>query len=541
MLRLRRLLRFVCFTGPLGLALVSCAKRETPADEGLRTRTLLVGNLGEPGTLDPQLTDIATDQNLSYALFEGLTVFDEQSALPVPGVAERWEFSPDGLTCTFHLRPNARWSNGDRVTAHDFVFSIQRALSPRLGAPSSYLLWALKNAEAYNTGKIAPFSAVGVAAPNDATLRLTLTRPTPYLPSLAACPVWMPVHRPTVEKFGPADDRGSAWTRPGQLVGNGAFILAEWSPHARIVTAKNPHYWGAAQNQLERVLFFPIDNADTEERNFRAGQLHVTFGLPPSKLPGYRAHSPDLLRVDPWLQLSYLNFNTTRPPLNNPQVRRALSLALDRAAIAQSVYAGARQPADSFTPPNAGAYAPPAGVTGDVAAARRLLSEAGFPGGRGLPPLPILVRNDNVLPKVAEAIQAMWQRELGVRSTIEPVEQKIWIQNQKSLAHTVALLGWTADFPDPITFLDILRAGGGNNFTGWAHPAYDALLDRAAATAEAAARFALLQQAEALMLAEAPVAPLTFGAKTYLVHPAVKNWQPAPLDLRRYQLVRLEK
>ncbi len=523
------------------LSLSACAKREKPVDEGIRTRTLLVGNLAEPATLDPQLMDIATDQNLAYALFEGLTAFDEKSARPVPAAAERWEVSPDGLIYTFHLRPSAAWSNGDRVTARDFAFSFQRALTPAFAAPSSYLLWPIRNAEAFNAGKLVNFAEVGVAALDDATLRLTLDKPTPYLPALAACPVMMPVHRATVEKSGRADDRTSPWTRPGRFVGNGAFTLAEWSPNARVVVAKNPHHWAAAQNRLERVVFFPIENADTEERNFRAGQLHVTYGVPASKIEPYRREAPERLRAEPWLQVAYINFNTTKAPLTQAKVRRALALALDRGATSRSVFAGTRAPAHTLVPPDTGGYTPPAGQPDDFAAARALLAEAGFPGGRGLPAMPMVVRNDDKMPKVAEAIQAMWQRELGVRITVEPVEQKTWVQTQKALAHTLALHGWLADFPDPVTFLDLLRTGGGNNYTGWGNRDYDALLDQAAGTADPSARFALLQRAETLLLAEAPLAPVVFGAKVYLVQPAVKDWPPAPLDLRRYHLVDLRE
>jgi oligopeptide transport system substrate-binding protein len=521
--------------------LSACAKRESPVAEGIRTHTLLLGNQNEPATLDPHLVNAATDFNLSYALFEGLTVFDEKTAQPLPGVAERWDISPDGRIYTFHLRANARWSNGDRVTARDFAYSLQRQLTPALGSVYTYMLWPIKNAEPFSTGKLTDFSAVGVAVIDEATLQLTLERPTPYLLALAAHPTWMPVHRATVEKFGQSDDRSSPWTRPGRMVGNGAFVLAEWSPNARIVVTKNPHYWDAARNRLERVIFFPTEKADVEERDFRAGQLHITFSLPPSKVPVYRAQPNSPLQINPSLFVIYLNFNSTKPPFNHPKLRRALALAVDRAAIAERVYNGAGAPAGSVTPPHCGAYLAPRGQGLDYAAARTLLAEAGYPGGQGLPPLPMQVLNDDKQPKVAEAIQAMWQRELGVRLTIEPLEQKTWIQNQQTLTHTLGLMGWTADFPDPITFLDLFKTGGGNNFTGWSNPSYDALLDQAANTADPAARFAVLQKAEALLLDQAAVAPLIHGAETKLIHPAVKNWEPSPLAIHRYQLIDLRE
>ncbi|MDB6169608.1 MAG: extracellular solute-binding protein family 5 [Verrucomicrobia bacterium] len=520
-------------------AVAGCKKRETPAEEGVRTHTLLVGNQNEPATLDPHLLDAATDLNIDVALFEGLTVLDEKTSRALPGVAERWEISPDGLVYTFHLRAGARWSNGDPVTAADFAYSIQRILTPALGSVYAYMLWPIRNAEAFNTGKITDFSSVGVTVVDPATLRLTLARPTPYLLELAAHNTWMPVHRPVIEKFGRMADRDTAWTRPGNLVGNGPFVLSEWRPNARVVVTRNPLYWDAARNHLERVIFFPTEKADVEELNFRAGQLHLTYSVPASKIPVYRQQSPDRLRLDPLLFLSYVNFNTTKPPLDNPKVRRALALAIDRAAISQSVYSGARQPATSVVPPNCGGYSPPGGQSVDFPAARALLAEAGYPGGRGLPPMAVQVLNDDKTPKVAETIQAMWQRELGVHVTIEPYEQKTWLQNQQTLSHTLGLLAWTADFADPITFLGIFLGGGGNNWTGWANPGYDALLEEASKTADPAARFALLRKAEALLLAEAPIAPVVYGARAYLIHPAVRNWEPSPLGIHRYQLIEL--
>jgi oligopeptide transport system substrate-binding protein len=521
------------------LLTASCTKRETPAEEGLTTHTLLIGNQNEPATLDPQIYDAATDYNVIGALFEGLTCYDEKTATAVPGVAERWDISADGLVYTFHLRNNARWSNGDRVTAQDFAWSFQRFLTPALGNSYAYYLYPVRGAEAFATGKTKDFSTVGVAALDDLTLRVTLERPAAYFLGILATSA-LPVHRASVEAAGRFDDRTSPWAKPGKLIGNGAFTLTSWEPNARIVLTKNPLYWNAAQNQIERVMIYPIEKADAEELAFRAGQLHVTYSVPPSKLATYRESAPEKLRIDPLLQLYFINFNCTKPPLDNPKVRRALALALDRAAISASVFERARLPARTLVPPNCGGYAGPAGRTEDTAAARALLVEAGYPGGRGLPSFPIQVLNDDKLPRVAEVIQALWRRELGVQATIEPYDQKTWIQNRLSMTHIISLEGWTADFPDPIGFLDMFHTGNGSNVFGWSNRTYDALLDQAAQTADRETRFALLKKAEALMLDDTACAPLVFGARTYLIDPAVKNWDPAPLGVHRYQLVELK-
>lgn len=530
-----------CAFSCLFVALFSgCSKRETPAEEGIRTHTLLLGNQNEPASLDPHVVDSLTDEIVLASLFEGLTVLEEKTSAALPGVAEKWDVSPDGLTYTFHLRHNAAWSNGDPVTARDFTFSFQRILTPAFGATYSYMLWPIKNAEAFNKGTEKNFAAVGVEAVDDYTLRVRLEHPTPYLPALATHNTWLPVHRATIEKFGRIDDRANPWTRPGNLVGNGPFTLTEWTPNARIVVTKNPRYWDAAHTKLERVIFFPTEKSDTEDHNFRAGQVHITFDVPKSKIAGYRAQSPSPLRIDPLLNITYLNFNVTKAPFTDPRVRRALALAIDREAISKNVLDGAFLPAPTMVPPDCGGYLPRAKETVDYAEARRLLAEAGFPGGNNFPVIPVQVLNDEAQPKMMEAIQAMWLRELGIHITIEPYEQKTLFQNEQTLVHTLAVLGWTADFADPVTFLDIFRTGNGQNWTGWGNKEYDGLLDQAAATADPQKRFALFQKTEALLLESAPVAPVVYRARTFLIHPAVKNWDPAPLGIHRFQRVDLQ-
>lgn len=537
-----RLFRTSCLLSSVTclLLLAACGKRETPVDEGIRTQTLLVGNLAEPRDLDPQVITAYTDMNIVAAIFEGLTVLDEQTGSPLPGAADRWDVSPDGLVYTFHLRANGQWSNGDKVTAQDFAYSFQRILSPAFASEYSYMLWPIKNAEAFTSGKLKDFAQVGIATPDDATLVLTLERPTPYLLALAAHSTWYPVQRATIEKFGRMDQTGTAWTRAGNLVGNGPFMLTEWTTNARITVEKNPHYWDAAHVRLNRIRFFPTESADVDERNFRAGQVHLTYDVPVSKIAGYRAQNPSPLRNDPLLGMYYLNFNVTKPPFNNPLLRRALGLAIDREAISRTVYEGVWPASFSFTPPNCGGYTARTKVKEDYAEARRLLAAAGYPEGKGLPSIPLQVLNDVRQPKLAEALQAMWLKELGIRVTIESSEQKVWLQNQQSLSHQVGVMGWTADFPDPVTFLSLGITGNGNNYTGWSDATFDDLMNRAANTADAAARLEFFQQAEARLLGEASVSPLVNRSRTYLIHPAVKNWDSAIVGIHLYKKVYLQ-
>jgi oligopeptide transport system substrate-binding protein len=521
------------------LAGPGCARRAAEARAAIDSQTLLLGNGAEPEDLDPQVVTAYTDQNILLALFEGLTAIDETTSLAVPAAALSWEPSADGLAWTFHLRDGLRWSNGEPLTADDFVQSWRRMLRPAFGAEYAYLLYPIRNAEAINQGRAADPARLGVSAPDARTVRIELERPTPYLPILAALPPWYPVNPRVLARFGAMDRRGTRWTRPGNLVGNGPFALEAWEPNARIAVARNPDYWGAGTVALRRIIFFPTENPGTEERDFRAGQLQVTYSLPVGKIAEYRRRDPGLLRVDPFLQTFYLRFNVRRPPFDDPRVRRALSLAIDRDALARDVLAGAYAPAHSFTPPGCGAYTARARVDFNPGEARRLLAEAGHAGGEGVPPIEVQARNDEVQPPVMEAIQAMWRHELGIHVTLATLEQKTWLQNQQTLDYAVSTAGWAGDFLDPVTFLDLFVTGGGNNWTGWGDAAYDQAIARAAAERDPQARLEVFQGAEERLLAEGPVAPLYFGARAYLIRPEVRGWAPALLGYHRYALVRL--
>ncbi len=524
-----------------GLLLVACARRETPVEAGIRTQTLLVGNGGEPATLDPAVSTLMVEGRLIRAFFEALTETDAHISQPLPAAAERWEKSPDGSTWTFHLRPNARWSNGDPVIAPDFVFSYRRTLSPKLGSTTAYMLFGLKNAEAYYAGKLADFSQVGVKAVDDLTLCLTSERPIPYLPSLVAHKSWSPVHRASVEQHGGTDDRSSPWTKPGRLVGNGPFTLVEWRAHDRIVARKNPYYWDAARNRLEQIVFFPTENAEAEEVSFRGGQLHVTSQLAPAKFLRYREREPGRLRIDPSLGARFLSFNVEFPMLRDVRVRRALSLAIDREASVTAVFMGSQRPAACFTPPDCGGYTARVRVPTDFAAARRLLADAGFPGGQGLTGLEIQFGLNAELQRLAEVLQEAWRRELGVRVALAPVENKTKVANAFAGNYSIIVDQWVADFVDPVGFLDILRTGHPQNLNRWTNLQFDRLVVEGARTLDTARRFELFQQAEAILLDQAPVAPLCFVSLTYLAHPAVKGWRLSVVNSVRYQDVWLER
>ncbi|MDP2136876.1 MAG: peptide ABC transporter substrate-binding protein [Candidatus Didemnitutus sp.] len=510
-----------------------------PVDDGIRQQILLIGNGAEPQDLDPQVMTAFTDQNIALALFEGLCALDEKTSTAVPAAADRWDVSPDGLVYTFHLRTGLRWSDGTPLTAADFVASWQRALQPALAAEYAYLLYPIKNAEAINTGQADPDSLAAVAS-DDHTIHLTLERPTPFLPALTANPIWFPLHLASLRKHDGLQRRGTAWTRPGNLVGNGPFVLTEWSPNAHVRVARNPHYWDAAGVRLNGITFFPTENRDVDERNFRAGQVHLTAEIPLSKVATYQRNAPASMRLDPFLETFFLRFNTTLPPLHDPRVRRALSLSIDRALLARTLLRGTRAPAFHYTPPDSAGYTAQARLRYDPAAARELLAEAGFAAGQGFPRLEVQVRNDDLHGKVMEVIQAMWANELGVQVTIAPVEQKTWVHHQQSLNYAISTARWVGDFVDPVTFLDMFVGGGTNNWTGWADPDYDSALAAAARAADQATRSAQFQLAEARLLEASPIAPLFFGVRSFLIHPAVRGWEPARLGFHQYKKVYLQ-
>jgi oligopeptide transport system substrate-binding protein len=522
--------------------LSGCSRRETAVAAGLRTGTLHVNGHAEPRDFDPQTTTHSADFNIIRAVMEGLTDLDPRDCRPVPGVAERWEVSSDGLTWTFHLRADARWSNGDAVTARDFRFAYERVLAPALGAEYREQFFCLENAAEFAAGRLQDFSRVGVRAVDDRTLVLQLRHPVPYLPGLVAQICWFPVHRATLEKFGGVDRRATAWTRPEHHVGNGAFVLKEWRPAQHVRVVKSATYWDRDRVRLNEAYFHPIENLATAEAGFRSGQLHVTLA-PLDRILGYQANPAraSLVHEGALLQTAFFRLNTRQPPLADVRVRRALSLAIDREELARRVVR-CELPAFSFTPPECAGYTADRTVTTDVAAARRLLAEAGFPEGRNFPRLEILFYSyTGVEQPVAEAVQRRWRTTLGIEVALVRQEMKTVLSARRAGSYQILGAAWTGDYLDPTTFLDLLRRDDGNNATGWANPRYDALLDEAGRTVDPAARFAVLRQAEALMLEEAPVVPLYYVPMRVLRRPEVKGWHENLLDTHPLKAVWLER
>jgi oligopeptide transport system substrate-binding protein len=403
------------------------------------------------------------------------------------------------------------------------------------------MLYPVLNAEAFHRGRLADFGAVGFAAPDARTLRITLNCPTPYFLSLLSQPAWLPVPLATLARYGAVDQPGNPWTQPGRFVGNGPFVLKTWQHNQVIIVEKSPTYWDAATVRLSAIHFYPIDSLDAEERAFRAGQLHLTEAMPPAKIEAYRKSQSPLLRIDPYIGIYFYRFNVHQPFLDDVRVRRALAMTVDRRAIVEHVLRGGQIPADAFVPPGMGGYAPPAGIPTDFAAARRLLEEAGHPGGRGLPPFEMLFNSSEGHQVLAETIQEMWRRELGVEIRLVNQELKSTQDARRTGSFQILRSVWIGDYADPASFLDIWTSDSDNNFTGWSDPAYDRLLNEAAHAAVGQARNEILQQAETILLDAAPIIPVYYYTHVFLVRPSVHGWNPTLLDHHPYKHVWLEQ
>jgi oligopeptide transport system substrate-binding protein len=529
------------------LTLTGCGKKDpatssaspAAAASAPGSKILRIGNGSEPKDIDPHVVTGVQEHKIITALLEGLVTYSETGDI-APGVAERWEISPDGLTYTFHLRANAKWSNGEPVTSQDFANSFKRILTPTLASEYAYKLFHLVGAEEFNAGKLTDFSQVGVATPDGRTLRLTLKHRTPFLLESLKHYAWFPVHIPTVEKFGGLDRPGSTWTRPGNFIGNGPFQLVDWKPNQKITTVRAPTYWDAARVKLDGIDFFAIESADTEEREFRTGRLDYAYSLPLSKIETYRRDHADTYRATPYYGTYFYRLNVTKKPLDDKRVRRALALAIDRESIIKNILRDAGQtPAYQFTPPSA-KFTSTARLAGDLAEAKRLLAEAGYPEGKGMPRVEILFNTLDSHRTIAEAIQQMWKTRLGVDTSIVNQEWKVFLDTTKTMNYQVARAGWIGDYDDPHTFLDMWITGGGNNQTGWSNAEYDRLIRSALSQPDEAARMAVYQKIEYILADEVPVIPVYFYTRIYAISPRVKNWITTPLDNRAWKWIDLQ-
>jgi oligopeptide transport system substrate-binding protein len=490
-----------------------------PAEDVLRF------NLGaEPELYDPGFAAGQPDGRVCRILFEGLTREDARTLEPLPGQAYRWEVSPDGLTYTFHLRPGIVWSDGTPVIADDFRWSWLRVLKPENATRYSGLLSPIRNAVAYNQGAIADSNAVGIVAPNDSTLVVTLGEPTAYFLYLTQFYTYLPVPRQAIARYG---DR---WTLPAHIVSNGAFTLRYWRQNNRFEFGKNPRYWDATHVRLERMVGYTVDDLNTSTNLYKAGVIDWNpSGYIPSQFIPYMRDYRDF-RHGSYQGVYYYSMNVTRPPLDNVWVRRALNLAIDRDAIANDLLKGSREPWGNMTPTGYPGYEHPPGLRYDPAKARECLAKAGYPGGKGFRKISILFNTSEDHRRIAEAIQAMWKRELHIEVELSNQEWGSYLQATTSLRYDVARRSWIGDYLDPNTFLSCWITGDGNNRSGWSSSRYDGLIRAAAREVDPVRRFAILREAEALLLADGPTLPVYHYSTNELVKPYVRGIYQTALD-----------
>ena len=523
--------------------LLSCGhSQESNVESGTREQVLYIANADEPRELDPQLSTGWPEHNILQALFEALVRKDNKDLSIHPGVAESWTISDDKLTYVFKLRPEARWSNGDPVTAEDFVWSWKRSLLPGLASEWAYMKFCIKNAEDFYNGKIDDFSQVGVKALDPHTLQVQLNYPVPYFLQLLDHNSFYPVHRATIEKFAKIDEPISPWTRPENFVGNGPFVISEWKINDYIQLKKNPQFWDADNIKLQGIRLYPIADQQSEIRAFRSGKIHLTESpqMAIEKIPYYREHEPQVLHTVPTYSTYYYEFNTTKPYFADKRVREAFAYAIDREALVSQVTKAGEVPAYSIVPIDPNGYSPKQQFSFDPEKARALLAEAGYPDGKGFPETQILYNSYELHKKVALAIQEMLKTNLHVKVTLTNQEWKVYLNSKRHLEHDIARAGWVADYVDPSNFFNIELSYSGNNNTGWKNKQYDELIEKSKIATSDEERFALYDKANAILADEMPVIPIFYYVDVNLVSTDVKGWYDNVMDSHNFYGVYLQ-
>lgn len=503
-------------------------------------RTLHRGNGAEPGSLDPALAQSEMEDNILGDLIVGLMTM-APDASPIPGMAERWTTSADGLTWTFHLR-EALWSDGVPVTAEDFVFAWRRLVDPATAAPYAYLLYPVKNAEAVNTGKM-KLEAMGVAAPDARTFEVTLVHPAPYLLQMLTHLSTYPHPRHVVQA------KGKKWAQAGSFVGNGPFVLQEWVPHERITVTKNPRFYDADKVALDKVVFYPTDDYDAALRRMRAGELDSHTRIPTQDIDWVRANMPEIYHPVPEFSVEYVVVNVTRKPFDDIRVREAINLAISRETITAKIRRVGDVPAYGIVPPNMANY--PGGQrfafqamtpAARLARAQDLMRLAGFgPDKRLRTSYMIRSTAAGSYRAVAAAIQQMLAL---VYIDVSILANDFAIFTAKTtIIHDFDICqpAWLADFNDAESFLSLFLTGAGNNWGAYSNAAFDAKLAASQQQVDVAARGKLLAEAEAVLIRDHAAMPLFFWVTPSIVRPYVKGWVYNSTDFHRSRWLSIDE
>ena len=517
------------------LLLAACALAATPS-AALAETILNRGNAGEPGSLDPHFISGTWEANIVGDILMGLAT-EDPAARPIPGAAERWEVSADGKTWTFHIR-NHLWSDGTPVTAQDFVFAWQRLLNPKTAAVYAYAMYVVKNAQAIASGKL-PVSALGAHAMDDRTLVVELEHPAPYLLELAMHQTWFPLPRRVVQA------KGNQWARPANYVSNGPYLPLEWVTNDHVTLVKNPRFYDAAHVRIDRVVYYPTNDAEAALKRMRAGELDVLDPFAASQIRWLRANMPRAIQTGPYLAVAYVAFNLHRKPFDDARVREAINLAYNREAVVSKILQLGEPPAYSIVPPNVANYPGGAaipfralGYPARLARAQMLMVAAGYgPNNRLRTTYATTTNPDN--RRIAAAFQSMMK---PIYVDIDIVISDVQIQYHKLDVQDFDLgaASWIADFNDAMDFLGLFRSTSGKNYGRYSNPRVDSLLGRADQEKDARARGQLLLQAEKLILADFVWVPTRFLNVTDLVQPYVKGWVTNIRDFNRTRWLSLE-
>jgi oligopeptide transport system substrate-binding protein len=492
----------------------------------------------EPATLDPAKSTAIPESLVELQLFEGLTRLDDKDQ-PLPGAAEKWDISPDGLKYVFYLRANAKWSNGDPVTANDFEFAWKRALNPDFASENAYMLFPIKNAQAYSERKLGS-DAVGIKALNEHTLEITLEKPTAYFLSLTAFHAYYPLNPKIV------DANPTNWaTDVTTLISNGPFKIANWIHNGQIEFAKNDQYWDAATVKLTKMQWPISDSQPTRLALVENNQADMM--VEPPVVDHDRLNQGGLLKIAPYLGTYYYVFNSQKAPFDNPKVRKAFTLAINREALVNNVIKGGKKPAYAWVSP--GLIDPATGkdfreeggnyVTEDIALAKKLLAEAGYPDGNGLPPITILFNTGEMHKAVGEAIQEMWKQNLGVSVTLTNQESKVFLDSRSQGEFQVARASWIGDYADPMTFMDVFKDP--SNDAKYSNPAYNHLIEEAQSTMDQKIRMQTMHNAEKLLFDDTVILPIYYTTQPYVAKPYVKGYFWSVLGLADFKMAYIEK
>lgn len=494
-------------------ALISCAPPQPPAD-------VVIVNGNEPESLDPAIVTGVSEMRITKALFEGLMRLDGKTGRPIPALAESWEVSPDGKTYTFLVRTNARWSTGEPITSADVVYSWLRALDPETAADYAGQLFYIRNAEDFYTGKIKDRSQVGVHVVDERRVRIELNSPLAFFLDLCCFPTLAVVPRQVIEQY------AERWLSCKPLPCSGPFELVAWKLNDKVRLRKNPFYYDAANTRSDIIDLLPVGSPNTALNLYETRRADVVWDkdLVPTELMDVLTRRPDFHNFT-FLGAYFYRFNVTRKPFDDPRVRRAFALATDKRRIVRKLTFGGEKPADHLVPDGVANYESPPGLPFDPEQARRLLAEAGFPGGRGFPRVSYSFFSAasggaKMQGKVAVELQQMWRDELGVSVDLRQIERKVFYTAQSRLDFDLSASSWVGDYNDANTFLDLYLSNSGNNRTGWKNPRYDSLIREANSLLDLPRRAALLQEAERLLIAEeVPIVPIYFYSGFTLFRP----------------------